>query len=280
MLVCLFFIVAAHKSYRVSVTVATVKRTNSVQEYLTTVFITIQFSRCLLLLAFGCIVTQPALFLLFSVSSSEFVLFVPVRCFFSLCPSPRHFLCIVLSLSLSRCCVTTSSIFHASAFYYALFPWHQNSFLWLLSIVHRILQSEHGSNWHFVCRKKIKQRIFIRCPPFLLSFANLFDDILFFFLTHSLSKTKWYEARSGSTILANISQLESFLIYFPFWLLQWRISFCFYAKLSLRCELFFSPLIVSVVVPCPILPFTFRTHNVLLQCLWMPVQVSRACCSR
>lgn len=43
--VCLRFIVAAHnKSYRVSVTVATVKRTNSVQEYLTTVFITIQFS--------------------------------------------------------------------------------------------------------------------------------------------------------------------------------------------------------------------------------------------
>lgn len=40
----------AHKSYRVSVTVATVKRTNSVQEYLTTVFITIQFSLSLLVI--------------------------------------------------------------------------------------------------------------------------------------------------------------------------------------------------------------------------------------
>lgn len=31
--------------------------------------------------------------------------------------------------------------------------------------------------------------------------------------------------RSGSTILANISQLESFLIYFLFWLFKWRIFF-------------------------------------------------------
>lgn len=68
--VCLFFIVAAHKSYRVSVTVATVKRTNSVQEYLTTVFITIQFSRCLLLLA----LTGSRC----STHSSLCVLFVPV----------------------------------------------------------------------------------------------------------------------------------------------------------------------------------------------------------
>lgn len=88
----------AHKSYRVSVTVATVKRTNSVQEYLTTVFITIQFSLSLLVIVRSVCwlcVSQCSTFSTLPLSLSllsssrplfhthlfqQFVLFVPVFC--------------------------------------------------------------------------------------------------------------------------------------------------------------------------------------------------------
>lgn len=140
-LVCLSFIVTAHKSYRVSVTVATVKRTNSVQEYLTTIFITIQFSLSLLVIVSASLSRCSTFFTsrffhrlsIFSAHTfiQEFVLLVPDF----LNTVPPLFLKLLLLLHLVlllllrflrfQSDVAPSSMQKvASAFYYALFTQH------------------------------------------------------------------------------------------------------------------------------------------------------------
>lgn len=114
----------AHKSYRVSVTVATVKRTNSVQEYLTTVFITIQFSLSLLVIVRSVCwlcVSQCSTFSTLPLSLSASILSSALSHTYSnsLFYSFQFFVVVALAPPL------WAIIFHAkdclSAFYYALF---------------------------------------------------------------------------------------------------------------------------------------------------------------
>lgn len=240
--VCLFFIVAAHKSYRVSVTVATVKRTNSVQEYLTTVFITIQFSRCLLLLAFG----LRSLF-----DSIEFV------CSSSFYPF-----------------IVGSLTFH----HFERLQCKRLPLLFIMHFFHGIklpffivLQSELASlNWHFVCcceeKKGIMQRTFSLVP--FLPFENRPFVLIHFHNETNMERNvfQWFQQTYHSW--------KSFLIYFPFWLLQWRIfgeCVCFY------CGHFFAIWCVFFLL-CSV--FHALQHICMLSlCLWMLLQVWKARCS-
>lgn len=165
LLVCLFFIVAAHKSYRVSVTVATVKRTNSVQEYLTTIFITIQFSlslvpMLLLVLAVWSLsrcstfLISPYYSCLFSAYTfiQEFVLLVPD--FFP------HYFWSCCCYFVSCCCCCVFSVFKVTSLH---LPCKR---LPLLFIMYFLPNISHGALFLWVfCRLSMVYIYIVGCSP-------------------------------------------------------------------------------------------------------------------